>query len=231
MTESKKQRPPRARRAAAPVQRTWLQRVVYNAFRVVARFVGVTLYGLRVEGREHFPDEGGALVCANHQSFFDPILVGLTCDRRLNYLARKSLFKVPLLKHIIRFMDSIPVDRSGGGIEGLKETLKRLRRGELVLIFPEGTRTRDGELAPLKPGFCALVRRGRTAVVPVAIDGAFHAWPRTAKLPRLARIHIEIGEPIPPELAEQLTDEQLVAELSERIRGCFERARAARATT
>ena len=89
--------------------------------RVLARLVSVWVFGLRVAGRENWPAEGGGLVCANHQSMFDPPLVGLTCSRRMNYLARDTLFRVPGLKQLIAFLDAIPIDREGrrpGRLEG-----------------------------------------------------------------------------------------------------------------
>ncbi len=213
----------------SPIRRTLLQRVGYDVLRVAARLVAVWAFGLRVTGREHWPAAGGALVCANHQSSFDPPLVGLTCPRRMNYLARETLFRIPLLKQVIAFLDAIPIDREGGGLAGLKETLRRLKAGELVLIFPEGTRTHDGEVAPLKPGFIAVARRSRVPLVPVGLHGSFQAWPRTAKLPRLARIAIVIGEPISPELIAQSADEDLLAELEQRILTCHAQARELRA--
>lgn len=207
------------------VQRTWFQRTGYAVIRVVARLAGVLLFGIRVVGREHFPREGGGVVCANHQSFLDPVLVGLCCDRRMNYLARDSLFRYPGFGWLIHFLDAVPIDRDGMGIGGLKETLRRLKRGELILIFPEGTRTSDGEIAPLKPGFLALVRRGKVPMIPVGIDGAYRAWPRNRSFPRPARIHIAIGAPIPPDLAAGLSDEELIEELSRRLGQCLARCR------
>ncbi|HZN33292.1 MAG TPA: lysophospholipid acyltransferase family protein, partial [Pirellulaceae bacterium] len=133
---------PRPTQGSRP--RTWFQRAGYEVLRVLAQLVAVWVFGLRVAGRENWPAEGGGLVCANHQSIFDPPLVGMTCPRRMNYLARDTLFRVPGLKQLIAFLDAIPIDREGGGLAGLKETLRRLKAGELVLIFPEGTRTHDG---------------------------------------------------------------------------------------
>jgi 1-acyl-sn-glycerol-3-phosphate acyltransferase len=209
--------------------RTPAQRLGYDALRVVCRTVAVWLYGLRVAGREHFPAAGGALVCSNHQSLFDPPLVGLTCPRRMNFLARDSLFRVRGFRELITFLDAIPIDREGGGLAGLKETLRRLKAGELVLIFPEGTRTRDGEVAPLKPGFVAVARRSRVPLVPVGIDGAYQAWPRTARWPRLGRIAVVIGPPIAPADVERMSDDELLAELEQRILNCHADARALRA--
>jgi 1-acyl-sn-glycerol-3-phosphate acyltransferase len=212
-------------RQSGPARRTLAQRVGYDVLRVLARAVAVWAFGLRVQGREHWPAAGGGLVCANHQSSFDPPLVGLTCPRRMSYVARDTLFRIPVLKQVMMFLGAIPIDREGGGLAGLKETLRRLKAAELVLIFPEGTRTRDGEVAPLKPGFLAVARRSRVPLVPVGLDGAFQAWPRTARFPRLARIAIVIGEPISPEFVAEASDEDLLAELEQRILTCHSLAR------
>jgi 1-acyl-sn-glycerol-3-phosphate acyltransferase len=161
---------------------------------------------------------------------FDPPLVGLTCPRRLNYLARDTLFKVPILAPLIKFLDAIPIDREGGGLAGLKETLRRLKAGELVLIFPEGTRTRDGNVAPLKPGLIAVARRSGVPLIPVGIDGAYQAWPRTARFPRLGRVAIVIGEPIAASQVQDLSDDALLALLQGRIADCHARARRLRIT-
>lgn len=208
-----------------PRRRSWLQRTGYDLSRVLARLVAVGLFGLRVSGREHWPGQGGALVCANHQSMLDPPLVGLTCPRRLNYLARKSLFDVPLLGPVIRFYDAIPIDREGSGLAGLKETLRRLRAGEMVLLFPEGTRTRDGEVGPLKPGLLPVVRRSQVPLIPVGIDGAYQVWPRTRRLPRLGRIAVVIRPPILPEEAARWDDQVLLARLEQEIRHAHAQAR------
>lgn len=210
------------------MERPWSQQIGYDAFRVFARLVGTVCFRLRWEGSENFPQSGGALICSNHQSFFDPVLVGLTCNRRMNYLARDTLFNKPLLAPLIRYLDAIPIDREGGGLAGLKETLRRLKAGEQVLIFPEGTRTSDGEVLPLKPGFCSVARRGKAPLVPVGLDGAFQAWPRTSKLPRLGRLAVVIGEPMSVEMIADLTDEQIVTELGKRIQDCHAKARALR---
>ena len=215
-------------RIHTPPRRTFAQRLGYDAFRVLARWFGVWLYALRIVGRENWPAAGGALVCANHQSMFDPPLVGLTCPRRMNYLARDTLFKVPILAQLIRFLDAIPIDRDGVGLSGLKETLRRLKAGELVLIFPEGTRTHNGEVAPLKPGFIAVARRSRVPLVPVGLDGAFQAWPRTARFPRLGRIAVAIGAPITAEQVAELTDGDLLSLLQQRVSAALALARAAR---
>jgi 1-acyl-sn-glycerol-3-phosphate acyltransferase len=207
------------------MERWWLKRYGYAALHVLTRLTFTVLFRVRVFGREHLPPTAGALVCSNHQSFLDPLIIGMALDRRCNYLARQSLFRNPLFKWIIEFLDAIPIDRDRSGFAGLRETLQRLKQQELVLIFPEGTRTPNGEMLPLKPGFCPVARRSGQPILPVAFDGAFQAWPRTSPLPQPAVIHIVIGEPISPELIQSLNDAQLVAELERRLHLCFEQAR------
>ena len=212
-------------RVETSTKRSWVQNWGYNLTRQFAQLAGVTLCGMRCEGREHLPKNGAVLVCSNHQSYFDPIIVGLACRRRLNYLARKTLFRHPLFSHIIRFYDAIPIDRDGVGAAGIKETIRRLRREELVLIFPEGTRTSDGELQRLRPGFCSLARRGQTALQPVGLDGAYQSWPRQAKSPRLDRISVVFGPPITPTDVASMDNAELIAELADRMAKCHRRAR------
>jgi 1-acyl-sn-glycerol-3-phosphate acyltransferase len=204
------------------------KRIWYDSLRVICRLVGVLVFRIRCEGREWVPEKGGALVLSNHQSHLDPMLVGLACDRRLNYLARDTLFGFAPFRWLIHSLDAIPIDREGLGLAGLKETLRRLKHEELVLIFPEGTRTADGEVAPLKPGFSALAKRARVPLVPVAIDGAFDAWPRTRGFPKPAVIEIQFGEPLSPEQVDQFSERDLVAEMDRRIRDCHARARQTR---
>ena len=174
------------------------------------------------------PAEGAALVCSNHQSYMDPVLIGAALRRRLNYLARDTLFDFGPFRWLIRWYDAIPIRRDGFGLAGIKATLRRLKDGEAVLLFPEGARTRDGEVSPLRPGFCTLARRGKAALVPVGIDGAFDAWPRWQRLPRTEVIHIHVGQPIPAEAVRTMTDAELVEELERRIRLCHARAREGR---
>jgi 1-acyl-sn-glycerol-3-phosphate acyltransferase len=209
--------------ARSPAKRLW-----YGFLHVVCRLLATLLLQIRVSGRDLVPREGGALVLSNHQSHFDPVLIGLACDRRLNYLARETLFGFAPFRWLIQSLDAIPIDREGLGLAGLKETLQRLRAGEMVLIFPEGTRTPDGEVAPLKPGFSALAKRAHVPLLPVAIEGAYHAWPRRRLLPGTATIHIQFGEPLSPEAAAACDERELVTEIERRIRACHELARRSR---
>src|SRR5512135_735714 len=107
-------------------------------FRVYFRWV--------VYHRERVPCEGPFILASNHASFLDPPLVGTACPRAISYLARESLFRYPVVGLILRTVYAIPVDREGGGAAGLKAILGRLKQGGGIILFPEGTRTKDGRL-------------------------------------------------------------------------------------
>jgi 1-acyl-sn-glycerol-3-phosphate acyltransferase len=196
--------------------------------RFASRLLAIGVFRIRCWGRENIPATGGGLLLSNHQSNLDPYLVGLCSDRLLSYVARRTLFRFAPFGWFITWLGAIPIDREGSGIAGLKETLKRLKQGELVLLFPEGTRTADGEVRPLKPGFCAIARRSQLPLVPLAFDGTFDAWPRQQRLPRPAVIHVRFGQAIAPNEVATMSDQALVAEVERRIRACHAAARQGR---
>lgn len=210
------------------MQRSLPNRMWQAWLKYLARMIAIFACQLRCGGRELVPAAGGALMLSNHQSMLDPVLVGVSCNRRLNYVARKTLFKFAPFRWLINSVDAIPIDREGSGFGGLKETLKRLKRGEIVLLFPEGTRTPDGAVQAMKPGFIVIARRSQVPLIPVAVDGPYDAWPRQQKLPRPATINVQFGPAITPEEVKALDDTQLLAEVERRIRACHQRARASR---
>ncbi len=204
------------------------QTVWYHLIHAASWAVIFVFYGFRAEGRKNMPSTGGGLVCANHQSYFDPVVVGVSSSRQMSFVARSTLFNVPIFDKLIHSLGAIPINRDKGGLAGLKATIRLLKGGKLVLIFPEGTRTDDGELQPLKPGFCALVRRCKVPIIPVGFDGPFQAWPRESRWPRLGAMRSCVGKPITPEEIGEMDDDQLIALVAERIAECFQKARAAR---
>jgi len=118
-------------------------------------------------------------------------------------------------------MGAIPINREGLGLGGIKRTMERLKIGEKVLIFPEGTRSKDGRLQPLKPGFTVIAKRSKVPLLPIAIEGAFHAWPRKQLLPKPRTIQLVVGRPITVEELETMDDGQIMAMLQERLKECW----------
>jgi 1-acyl-sn-glycerol-3-phosphate acyltransferase len=185
-----------------------------------------------VRGTEHLP-EGGALILANHQSFLDPLLVGVSLRRPVTFLARDNLFRVPVIGWILRNTYVMPIRREATSTESLREALRRIDLGYLVGLFPEGTRTRTGQLGVLKPGFLALVRRANCPVVPVGISGAFESFPRGAVLPRPGHVRVVFGEAISTSSLQQFQGREgqtaLVQEIARRLANCLAEAEAWRA--
>jgi 1-acyl-sn-glycerol-3-phosphate acyltransferase len=202
-----------------------ISRLWYEFLHKGVTLAGMLAYGTRYSGRENIPRSGAVLVVSNHQSHLDPPLVGAGCPRRMNYLARATLFRFAPFRWLITSVGAIPIDRDGLGLNGIKESLRHLKRGEMVLIFPEGTRTRDGEVADFRPGFTVLAARTKAWILPVAIEGAFAAWPRWRKFPGLGTVRVHYGEPIPPEEVAARDERELVAEVQRRVRACHAQLR------
>ena len=187
----------------------------------------------RARGFEHLPATGGALLLSNHQSFLDPLMVGLLIDRPVSYLARDSLFRVPVLGWVLRHTYVMPLNREGGSSAAIRETLRRLEQGFLVGIFPEGTRSADGSLGEFKPGFAALIRRTDVPIIPVGVAGANRALGRGSWFLKPKRVCVVYGEPIPRDEVARLSERGREAELVEAVRlrvaACLQEAEAWRA--
>lgn len=160
---------------------------------------GIAAMELRWSGHGHVPKQGGVILAANHQSFLDPVIVACGIDRELHFMARRSLFDVPVLGPLIIALNTFPVERDSGDVKGVRTAIERLKKGAALLIFPEGTRTRDGRIGPMKSGIRIVAERAAVPTVPVLIDGAYPVWPKGRRLPRpYGRIHVVYGPPIAP---------------------------------
>jgi 1-acyl-sn-glycerol-3-phosphate acyltransferase len=181
----------------------------------------------RAAGVERIAPDQGGLILANHQSFLDPMLIGLPLARPVSYLARDSLLRVPLLGKFLRSTFVLPVNRDSAGGDSIRRLVDLMETGFLVGLFPEGTRTDTGALGELKPGFVSLVKRSDCPVYPVGIGGAFDAFPRGAWMLRPRPVRVVFGEPIPhAELERTLSAgrEELLTLVRERIAACHEAA-------
>jgi 1-acyl-sn-glycerol-3-phosphate acyltransferase len=196
----------------------------YRFVRGLCQLLFAAVFRCRSRGQENFPAEGPILLLSNHQSHLDPIAIAAAAPRRLRALARESLFVGPFA-WLIRSLGAIPVGSTGSTLSSLRATLGLLDRGGAMLIFAEGTRTEDGELAPLKPGFVALARRKHPVVLPMAIDGSFDAWPKHRWLPRPRRLAIVFGPPISTANLEQQSDDEFAQTVAARLAECLVEAR------
>lgn len=169
------------------------------ASRFVARLLRM-LYGRRIFHADRVPVSGPCLLVANHQSYLDPPAIGSAIQHRhMQYVARLGLFRSSPMRWLLSALNATPIREDGGGdVAAIKEVLRRLDAGEAVLIFPEGTRSEDGAMSEFKRGVAVLVKRAKCPVIPVAIEGAFDAWPRHRRVPKLggARVAVMFGEAV-----------------------------------
>ncbi|MFZ5806117.1 MAG: lysophospholipid acyltransferase family protein [Verrucomicrobiota bacterium] len=160
------------------------------------------LYDAQSDGIDNIPN-GGCLLAANHVSYLDPPLIGGLIRNNIYYLARKTLFKPPILHWLLPRVNVIPVDQQKPDMVGLKKIIHLLRSGEKVLLFPEGARSFDGQLQPPMPGIGFVVAKAQVPVVPVRVFGAYEAWPRTGKLKLFMPLRAVFGFPIQFSLPEK----------------------------
>jgi 1-acyl-sn-glycerol-3-phosphate acyltransferase len=179
--------------------RTYRPRL-YRTSRWVLLALFKLFHRLRVQGSHHVPQTGGCLLASNHASFMDPPALSCAIKHRVvRFMARDTLFKEGLRSWFMHGVAAFPISRERGDVGALKKCIQLLKGGDCVGIFPEGTRTRDGELGPVKPGIGFLIMAAGVPVVPAYIDGTFAAFPRGASRPKLAPIRIHFGPPIQPE--------------------------------
>lgn len=160
-------------------------------FYAFARFVANTalkpLYRYEVHGLEHFPKDGGVLLCSNHINNLDPPVVGITAPRPVHFMAKEELFSVPVLKDIIKACNAFPVKRGMSDREALRKGLGVLKAGEVLGLFPEGTRSKTGELGEGLAGAGFFALRSAAHVVPCAIIGPYKAF---------TKLKVVYGKPI-----------------------------------
>jgi 1-acyl-sn-glycerol-3-phosphate acyltransferase len=215
----------------------WLSRLWYEANRCWVMAAFTLGFSVRFQGGGNVPRLGPALLIANHQSFLDPLAIGLATPRQLCFLARKTLFNNPQFGVYLRSTGCVAVDQEGFAREGLKTTLALLKDGKAVLVFPEGERTPTGKMLPFKPGVHLLMKRSAVPVVPVGIAGAFEAYPRMHLLPRLsplfmpaahATVAVSIGRALNPRCYVDWPRERVLEELFEKVQEQQLRAEALR---
>ena len=192
---------------------------VLDLFRPAVRFACRLYFGLSLQGVEHIPPEGPLVIVPNHQTYADPPLVTIPVRRPVHYMAWDALFRIPFLSGFIRVLRAFPVDIDGTDRAAIRRALTLLRRGEAVMIFPEGGRTFDGTLQPFKLGAFRLAVAARATVLPVTIAGGSESWPPGRALPRRGRITITYHPPITADRS--LDARRAAVDLAERTRAAI----------
>ena len=168
-----------------------------NPLYVVSRIILIPIFKLlffyKVSGKENLPAEGPFIVCSNHLSNFDPVLLGVTQKRQINYMAKAELFKNAFLSKLIRTLGAFPVTRGSGDGKAINEAQNVLHDGKLLGIFIEGTRSKTGEFLRPKSGAAIIAHQTGVPVIPVCIT------PKNKKVKVFQRVKISWGEPITPQ--------------------------------
>ena len=163
----------------------------YNSAALIAK----TLFRYRAFGQDNIIENGPAIMAANHQSYLDPPLVGVTCRNELYFLARKTLFDKKLLGWLISRVNALPVDLSRGDLTAVRTVINLLKEGHRTVIFPEGTRSLNGKIQAARPGIGMIIAKTLAPVVPMRIFGSFEAWPKGGKIiPH--PVTVVVGKPI-----------------------------------
>ena len=164
----------------------------WSSFRVMY----ATYFRWRVLHPERVPANGAVILASNHASFLDPPLVGSGLRRECTFLARDTLFRFGPSRWLLTKWQAVPIDRDGGSASGMKRILEALNRGRAVILFPEGTRTRDGHLQKVRSGVGLIAAKTDAPVVPVRVWGTFEAYGRHVKFPKPKRVTVKYGEPL-----------------------------------
>lgn len=190
----------------------------YRINRIIAGGLFRLFCRMEVCGQEDIPREGPVILASNHASFIDPVAVGVACPRQLTALAKGELWSVPIVGWWLSRMGVRPIRRGRSDAGAIRAALEVLGHGKVVLVFPEGTRSRDGTIGPMKAGVGLLARRSRALIVPTYISGTFLALPRTRSFPRPAKVRVHFAPAIGRDLVEEVsTDRRGYEEITNRV--------------
>jgi 1-acyl-sn-glycerol-3-phosphate acyltransferase len=175
--------------AASRVPMRWWWRLSQGLCRAGA---GV-LWKFRAFGLENIPRTGGVLLAANHESYLDPVLVAMVLPREMHFMARRTLFRNPAFRAIIAGYNAFAIERDSADVKGVNSAIARLEAGNILLVFPEGTRTGNGSIGPMK-SVGVMAERAAVPIVPVLIQGAYEVWPKGRLIPHLGRISLDLRQ-------------------------------------
>lgn len=150
----------------------------YTMMKALLRLIYRLLFRLEASGIEHVPKDGGVVLCSNHISLLDPPAIGILLKRRIRFMAKAELFNIPVFGAGIKALGAFPVKRNGVGKETIRTAFQLLQDGDIMGIFPEGTRTTD-QSGAAKKGAAMIALRSGAAVVPVAIIGSYKLFRKT----------------------------------------------------
>ena len=171
-------------------------------------------------GKENLLREGPVILASNHTSYLDPIVLGLAYRRRIFFMAKEELFRIPILRTLITMFNAFPVKRGSSDRGALRKALEFLSQDQVVGLFPEGTRHRDGEMGAVQTGIGLLAYKTGAPIVPLGIVGTDKVFPKGRIFPRFPAIKAIIGKPILVNANEKATKEK-ITDLSQKVKGAL----------
>jgi 1-acyl-sn-glycerol-3-phosphate acyltransferase len=197
---------------------------LYSAVRVAVADGSRIVYRVRVEGTEHVPSDGAAILAPSHRSMMDIPFLAIVTKRRIRFMGKSSVFKIPVLGSVFSALGSFPVERDGSDFGPVRASLALLDEGELLAVYPEGTRQHGPEIQPLQPGAAYLALRSGAPIVPVGIAGSEEILRGEGrKLPSFAPAAVVAGPPlVPPPRDGKAVSRAQVTELTQELRGALQ---------
>ena len=166
---------------------------MYNLVRFVIAFFLVLLFRWRVTGAENIPVSGGVIIASNHVSNFDPFVVGTAVARKLHFMAKEELFVNPVMRVFIQWLGAFPVRRGASDRTAIRTAINLLENGNMVGLFPEGTRSKNGQLGQAEPGLAMIAAKAGATIIPTAVIGTNKVFRDGSLLPQF---RVYFGEPI-----------------------------------
>ena len=170
--------------------------MIYFISRNILKLFFKIFFRLRIAGSANCPKTGPLIIAPNHTSFLDPLIAGFAVPRGLNFMARNSLFRNRIFGNILKSVNAFPLKREGADVGAMRLAIDKLCHGKAVLIFPEGTRSRDGNLGKPRAGIGFLAASSGAKILPCYIKGSREAFPRGAIFPRFKKITVCVGKPL-----------------------------------
>lgn len=195
----------------------------YKLLQPFAKAIAWLLFRPKIVGAENIPAREGVLVVSNHPTYLDPILLAIYAPRPFSFVAKRPLFYLPIVRTFLWLTDCIPVEQDAPDRRALRLSIQKLREGDALVIFPEGTRSDHGKMRPFQLGPAMIAAEAQVPIVPCGLAGIYEAWRMEAPIPKPVPVAIVFGKPFMPELLPDAPKRESLLYITERMREEIER--------
>lgn len=195
----------------------------YKLLQPFAKAIAWLFFRPKIVGAENIPTKEGVLVVSNHPTYLDPILLAIYAPRPFSFVAKRPLFYLPIVRTFLWLTDCIPVEQDAPDRRALRLSIQKLREGDALVIFPEGTRSDHGKMRPFQLGPAMIAAEAQVPIVPCGLAGIYEAWRMEAPIPKPAPVAIVFGKPFMPKLLPDAPKRESLLYITERMREEIER--------